>query len=813
MASTAPPPSRICFGSFELDPAAGELRKCGARIRLQPQPFRVLLLLVERSGEVVAREEIQRCLWKDSTFVDFEHGINFSINQIRVALSDNAEAPKYVQTLPRRGYRFIGAVQPSVASVPGQSVPQAQSPPEALADQSNDPSSLPMPANVSESPALRSEAKPVEPTVFWHRWPVVASVAVLAAAIAGTYLVRFFSHRQHVLTSQDTIVLADFTNTTGDQAFDGTLRSWLAVQLRQSPFLSVLTDERIQQTLPLMGQPPDTRLTPQVARDICMRTGSTAVVDGSIARLGGHYAVSLDAVNCPSGDSLAGEEVEVARKEDVLKALGAATTRLRTKLGESLSTVEKFSAPSQVTTPSLEALQVYDLGCENMGAGRLPDAIPLFQRAIGLDPQFASAYGHLSDAYANLGESGLAAQYIQKAYELRGSLSEPEKLDIETSYYSYVTGDLEKLRQTLELWAQLYPRDATPPLALGWVYDYLGQYDKGLEEAREALRLDPSLGTLNYNSLAYSFVILNRPEEARDTIHQGEKVGPFGHDSPPLHFGLYQLAFLENNTAGMSQQIVWAAGRPGIEDVLLGQEADTSAYHGRLADARGFSRRAVASAERAQLKETSGNHAADIALIEALVGNKVEAREEANLALRHSTGRDLQYGAALALALTNDSTNAQSLADDLARRFPADTIVQFNYLPALRAQIALNRKNPTDAIDALQVAVPYDLAIPPTAGALQLNLYPVYIRGYAYLAARRSTEAATEFKKILDHRGVVTNELIGALAHLGLGRAYAANGDIARSRAAYQDFFALWKDADPGIPRLVEAKAEYSKLK
>ena len=523
MASTAPPPTRICFGSFELDPAAGELRKCGARIRLQPQPFRVLLLLVERSGEVVTREEIQLCLWKDSTFVDFEHGINFSINQIRGALSDNAEAPQYVQTLPRRGYRFIGVVQPSVASVPLQSVSQALSVPEALADQSNDPSTdasiLPMLASVPESPPHRNEAKPVARAMVRRRWTAIASLAVLAVAIAGTYFFHVFSRRQHVLTSQDTIVLADFTNTTGDPAFDGTLRRWLAVQLRQSPFLNVLTDERIQQTLPLMGQPPDTRLTPQVARDICMRTGSTAVVDGSIARLGGHYAVSLDAVNCPSGDSLAGQEVEVARKEDVLKALGAATTRLRTTLGESLSTVEKFSAPSQVTTPSLEALQVYDLGCLNMGAGRLPDAIPLFQRAIRIDPNFAAAYNGLSTAYANLGESGLAAQYIQKAYELRGSLSEPEKLDIETSYYSYVTGDLEKDRQTLELWAQLYPQDATPPLALGWVYDFLGQYDKGLEGARES----PSPRSFPRPELCLSRLLLCILESARRST---------GHDPP-----------------------------------------------------------------------------------------------------------------------------------------------------------------------------------------------------------------------------------------------------------------------------------------
>jgi eukaryotic-like serine/threonine-protein kinase len=810
MASPASPPTKIRFDSFELDPISGELRKNGIHLRLQPQPFRVLLLLIERAGQVVTREEIQRCLWEDSTFVDFEHGINFSINQIRAALSDSAETPHYVQTLPRRGYRFIGAIEQPVQSVESLTEPSV---PEQSNEQFKDPSSLPL-ARLSDipAPAPPREAKLLARKVVWRRWAIIASLALLAIAVAGTYLVHFFRHRQHVLTGQDTIVLADFANTTGDPAFDGALRRALTMQLKQSPFLSVLSDARIRRTLPLMGKAADAPLTSQVARDLCMRTASTAVVEGSIARLGGHYVVGLDVVNCHSGDSLDEEQIEAARNEDVLKALGDATTRLRGKLGESLSTVEKFDAPSQVTTPSLEALQVFDLGCESMGAGRWPDAIPLLQRAIQLDPQFASAYGHLSDVYANLGENGLAAQYIQKAYELRGSLSEPEKLDVETSYYSYVTGDLEKDRQTLELWEQLYPRDPDAPLGLGNVYNNLGQYDKGLEGMRESLRLDP-FHALNYANLAYSYVILNRLEEARDTIHHAEKLGIFGHDSPDLHFGLYQLAFLENNAAARSQQVVWAAGKPGIEDLFLGHETDTSAYYGRLADARGFSRRAVASAERADLKETGGNHAADIALIEALMGNKVVARKQANVALDHSTGRDVQYGAALAFALTNDSTRARSLADDLARRFPEDTIVQFNYLPVLRAQIALNRKNATEAGDALQAAAPYDLAIPPTAGGLQLNLYPVYIRGQAYLAAHRGSEAATEFKKILDHRGAVFNELIGALAHLGLGRAYAVNGDIASSRAAYQDFFALWKNADPGIPRLAEARAEYSRLK
>ena len=355
-------------------------------------------------------------------------------------------------------------------------------------------------------------------------------------------------------------------------------------------------------------------------------------------------------------------------------------------------------------------------------------------------------------AYADLGENGLAAENAQKAYELRGPLSEHEKLSAEAAYHYFVTGDLEKQRQALELLARIYPRDPGPPFALGNLYVTLGQYDKALEGAREALRLDPS-SPLNYAFLADAYLNLNRLGEARNTIQEAQKNG----FASVLHGELYVLAFLENDAAGMSRQLAWAVGKPGIEDVLLGQEADTSAYYGRLVDARGFSRRAVASAERAELKETAANHEADIALIEALMGNKVEAQEQANLALRHSTGRDVQYGAALALALTKDSTKARSLADDLARRFPRDTLVQFNYLPTLRAQLALNRKNATQAIDTLQVAAPYDLALAPTMGTLSLNLYPVYLRGQAYLAAHRGAEAAAEFKKILDQRGVVSN--------------------------------------------------------
>jgi DNA-binding winged helix-turn-helix (wHTH) protein/Flp pilus assembly protein TadD len=495
MASPASPPTKIRFDSFELDLTSGELRKGGNRLRLQPQPFRVLLLLIERAGQVVTREEIQRCLWKDSTFVDFEHGINFSINQIRGALSDSAEKPRYVETVPRRGYRFIGTLeQPSP----------------------------PKPDRIQETTPPPVEGKPMAAKTARRHWPAIVALTVLAAGIAvGAY---FFSHRAPILNGQDTIVLDDFANTTWDPAFDGALRLALAVQLRQSPFLSVLSDARIRRTLPLMGQPADARLTSQVARDLCMRTGSTAVVDGSIESIGSHYAISLEVVNCRSGDSLAAEQVEVARKEDVLKAVGNAASKLRRKLGESLSTVERFDTPLEVTTSSLEALQAHDLGIKTLGQGNNAEAILLFQRAIRLDPNFATAYDDLSAAYSNLGENSQAAQNAKRAFELSGSLSEPEKLSTEAAYYGFVTGNLEKERQTLELWERIYPRDPVARFALTDVYDSLGLYEKGLDAAREALRLDPSDGS-NCTVVAYSYLLLNRLGEARNIIQEAQKDG------------------------------------------------------------------------------------------------------------------------------------------------------------------------------------------------------------------------------------------------------------------------------------------------
>ncbi len=610
--------------------------------------------------------------------------------------------------------------------------------------------------------------------------------------------------RGAAMTGAAVVIIVLAIGTTGDSVFDDALRQGLAVQLEQSPFLTLVSEQRIQQTLRLMDQPPDARLTPEIARDLCQRTQSAAVLDGSIARLGSQYVLGLKAVNCRTGDSLAQEQATADGKERVLKALGEAAANLRAKLGESLVTVQKLDTPiEQASTPSLEALQAYSLGRKTLvGKGDWAAAAPLFQRAIRLDPNFAMAYATLGVDYSNLGETTLASENTKKAYELRERVSEREKFYIESHYYQYVTGDLEKARQAYELWAQTYPRDLVPPSNLGVIYENLGEYDKALAESREALRLDPESGA-SYANLVAPYLYLNRLQEARATADEAQAKNL---DSPPLRFKLYVLAFLKNDAAGMAQQVAWSAGKPGVEDALLGGEADTAAYSGRLAKARELSRRAVTSAERAEEKENAAGNEAEAALREALFGNAAEARQRAGAALELSTGRDVQFYAALALGFAGDAARAQALADDLAKRFPEDTIVQFNYLPTIHAQLALDRNEASKAIETLRAATPYELG----QGG---GLYPVYVRGEAYLAAHRGSEAATEFQKILDQRGVVENEPIGALAHLGLARAYSMQGDPAKARSAYQDFLRLWSDADADIPVLVAAKAEYAKLK
>jgi DNA-binding winged helix-turn-helix (wHTH) protein/predicted Zn-dependent protease len=759
-------------------------------ITLPPKAFETLLVLVQHSERVVLKDDLMKTLWPD-TFVE-ESNLTQHIFQLRKALGDKAHDADYIVTVPGRGYRFAQKVEERIEP-DGDLIVHSRSVQRVTVEESESE------AAVASLARLRQKS--------WS-WTLGGAgvVALLGFVAASTY---FYLRNAHALTEKDTIVLADFANSTGDAVFDGTLRQGLAVQLAQSPFLNIVSDEKLAETLRFMGQPPEARLTPAIARDLCQRVGSRAFLSGSIAILGTQYVLGLKAVNCRTGDALAQEQVTADGKERVLKVLGDAAAKMRAKLGESFSTVQKLDTPvEEATTPSLEALQAFGLGVKTAEEmGDVAAAVHFYQRAIQVDPNFAMAYEALGVSYYNLGEASLAAESTKKAYELRERVSELERFNIEAHYHQYVTGDLEKARQAYEVWEQTYPRDFVPPGNLASIYRNFGQYDKSLAEMRESLRRNPA-SALSYADLVDSYYSLNRLEEARATAEeaQAKKL-----DSPLLRFGLYQLAFLQNDADGMAQQLAWAAGKPGVEDFMLFSESDTAAYSGRLRKAREFSRRAVASAERSKQKETAAGYEADAAMWEALLGNAPEARQRAAATLGLSTGRDVQDGAALALALAGDTARAQVLADDLAKRFPEDTNVQFNYLPTLRAQLALSRNDPSKAIEALKAAAPYELGTPGN-GEFSPALYPVYVRGETYLAAHQGSEAAVEFQKILDHRGVVQNGPIGALAHLALARAFAQAGDTEKSLAQYREFLTLWKEADPDLRPLKEAKAEYKKL-
>jgi serine/threonine protein kinase/Flp pilus assembly protein TadD len=636
-----------------------------------------------------------------------------------------------------------------------------------------------------------------------------AVAIIVAALVAGGVYWR--SHRSAKLTEKDTVVLADFTNTTGDPVFDGTLRQGLSSQLEQSPFLNLLSDEQVAQTLALMAQPKEARITRELAREVCQRTASAATIEGSISSLGSQYVVGLKAVNCHSGDLLAQEQATASGKEQVLKALGEASTKIREKLGESLASVQKYDAPAEnVTTSSLEALQAYTLGYQAMIVKNdAPGAIPQFQRAASLDPNFAMAYARLGTSYFNLGQDTRAAESIRKAYELRERVSEREKLYIVSHYQQFVTGDLEAARKAYELWAQTYPRDDVPQVNLSAIYGILGEYDKGLTAIQEALKVNPGAG-ISYGNLALGYVSVNRLDEARATAQEAQA---HNLDSPNIHLALYQIDFLHHDTAGMVHEAAGFMGKPGYEDAILYNDSEVAAYEGQFAKARALTRRASDSAQRADEKETGAGYEAEAALREALVGNLALAKQRAQEALVLSSGKDVVAVVATTLGLAGDSAQAARLADDLAKRFPEDTIVQFDYLPMIHASIALGSnasKDSDKAVAALAPSAPYELGNP--MQSINFTLYPVYLRGVGYLAGKQGSAGAGEFQKILDHPGIVLNEPIGALAHLGLARADAISGETAKARAAYQDFFALWKDADPDVPILKEAKAEYAKL-
>jgi len=769
----------VRFGSFEVDLQEGKLTKAGIRIRLQAQPLQILALLLDRPGQLVTRDEIRQKLWSQDTFVEFDDALNTAVRKLRTALNDSADNPRFLETIPRRGYRFVAPV-----------------------------AWTPEPTTVI----------PNTPRVRPHPYLYLLLVAALILAVAAVAAFRHFHRPVFAITPRDTIVLADFANTTGDPVFDDTLQTALNVSLRQSPFLNLLSGSEVAKTLQQMTRPASTKLTPEVARELCQRAGSKAYLAGSIGSLGSEYVLGLKAANCQNGDMLAQELVTAASKEKVLDALGGAASKLRGELGESLATVQKFDVPLvQATTSSLEALQALSMGRKASDEKGPAAALPFDQHAIALDPNFAMAYRAVGIDYTNLSEMGRAGEYFTKAFQLREHASEREKLTINAEYYSYATAELDKGAQTFQEEIEIYPRDEAAYVNLGLVYAAEGQYEKATEITRQGARLAPD-AVSEYENLANYSLALQRFDDTRQVIHeaQARKIDDF-----ILHNALYALAFLAADSAAMAEQQQWFAGKPEFENVGIALASDTDAHDGHVAKARELIKRAVRSAVQADNKENGAVYLAIAAQREAAFGNTEQARQLAAEALKLApASQGAESEAALAFALAGDTARAESLAQHLKKRFPLDTQMQSLWLPAIQAQLALDKRKPDVALNVLQAHSPIEFGQIPFVNNISC-LYTVYVRGEAYLAAGQGNAAATEFQKILDHGGIVWNCWTGALAHLGVARANAlqsrtspAAGDAARLRAlaAYKDFLTLWKDADPDVPILKQAKAEYAKL-
>jgi DNA-binding winged helix-turn-helix (wHTH) protein/tetratricopeptide (TPR) repeat protein len=713
------------FGPFRMDPDKQVLLRDGQLIAVTPKGFETLLVLVRRGREVVSKEELLKEIWPDS-FVE-EANLSQHIFKLRKALGDTLEGERYIVTLPGRGYRFAVPVR-TITEGGEVLIAQMRSRAQIVIEEhaskpvETQPVALPPPAH----------AKPK-----WRKWLLRSAIAA-AIAIAGLGLLLLLRHHQtsRALTETDTVVLADFANSTGDPVFDGTLRQGMAVQLEQSPFWSVISEQRMQQTLRLMGRPADARINRETAREICARTGSAAVLEGSIASLGTQYVLGLRAENCRSGDILADEQAQAARKEDVLGALDKTAIRLRSKLGESLNSVEKYATPvEEATTPSLEALNAYSLGRKVFFEKGNTAALPYLQRAVELDPNFAIAYRALGAMYLNLNQPGRMAENVRKAYELREKVSERERFYIESTYYWMGTGELEKAITVEELWRQSYPRDYALYVHLGVIYTRLGNLEKALEETRESVRLEPNSG-INYMNLCIAYIYLDRLDEAEAVVKQAEERKL---ESEGLLGARYQLAFLKGDTAQMAHTVSAAMGKPGTEDVLLDAQANTEAWHGRWKDARQLTRRAMSSAEQNEARETAAGYEARMALGEVESGMREEARSDAYAAIKLASNRDVLERVALTLAL--------------------DTLVQRYRLPAITAAVALQHKDAKRAVELLQVTSPIELGD-------NGEPFPIYLRGEAYLMLHDGNAAAAEFQKFIDHRGRVGNFPWGALARL-----------------------------------------------
>ncbi|MFZ1917926.1 MAG: winged helix-turn-helix domain-containing protein [Terriglobales bacterium] len=788
------------FGPFRIDPDNRQLLRENEPVSLQPKAFDILLVLVQNAGNVVLKEDLMKTVWPD-TFVE-EANLSQHIFVLRKTLGDAVEEKRYIVTVPGRGYRFAQ----KVLAVPEEDKDTEEEPGTTDSTEEQIVVARRSLARVVVEGERKTGAR------FWLAAAAIAAAIALAAGISWRY------QRKLRLTEKDTIVLGDFDNKTGDTVFDGTLRQGLAAQLEQSPFLHLLSDARISQTLSLMTQRKDARLSPELAREVCQRTASTAVLDGTIAQIGTRYLLTLTAINCSTGDMLASAEAKANDKDHVLDALGTVASDIRPKLGESLATVQKFDVTlRQATTSSLEALRADSLGEKFLYQGDPTLAPPYFQRAVELDPNFAMAYLQLGISYYTLGEGGRAPECFAKAFSLREHASEREKLQIDSAYYGNVTGEIYKAIQSLEEVIEIY-RHNSAYNGLTHFYTKIGQYEKAADAARKLIASDPDKN-LGFASLAEDDIALQNFSGARQVIQQTQARGG---DSHFLHGELYTLSFLQSDSAGMQEQERWFASQPRYATDGIALAAETEIYAGHVNKARELTKQVIDSALRAGDKGDAAWDEANRALQEAALGYLAEARESAAEALKLAPGDPgVTVQAALALAMTGETARAAGLAQDLNKKYPLDTQLQLLGLPVIEAQLELDRREPEAAVNALRAGLPIEFADTPFSSNTSC-LYPAYLRGEAYLAAGQGTAAAGEFQKIIDHNGLVGNCWTGALAHLGVARAnvlqartsQGSDADAARTRAlaAYKDFLTLWKDADADIPILKEAKAEHAKL-
>ncbi|HEX8892942.1 MAG TPA: winged helix-turn-helix domain-containing protein [Terriglobales bacterium] len=789
------------FGSFRIDATDQCLWHDGKRVQITPKAFDVLRYLVDHPARLVTQDEILEAIWPE-VYVNPEV-LRKYILEIRKALDDKPDDPQFVETVPKRGYRFV-------APVHDESTIESPARPGEAAGSEPVTETLPLVTGQREPEQGPPVVSAPSPTRQRKLWGISLVLGVLAVVLPATLIVGTFWHSVSAakLTDKDTVVLTDFVNKTGDPIFDETLRQGLSSQLEQSPLLNLLSERRIAETLALMTYSSGTRLTGKLASDVCQRTASAATIEGSISTLGSQYVLGVRAVDCRSGDLLAEEQVTANGKEQVLRALSDAATDLRRKLGESLSSVQKYDAPAEnVTTPSLDALQAYSLGYKAMiTKADFLGAIPLFHRALSLDPNFAMAYARLGTCYANLGQNANSDESLSKAYDLRQRLSEREKLYITSHYEHLVKEDLEGALKTYELWMQTYPRDIVPRHNAAAIYAETGDPERAVPLEQEVLKVEPESG-ITYENLISSYLELNRLDEAKATARNAQ-----AHqlDFPRLHRLLYMVDWLKHDTRGMEQEVAWLRGKPRW-DVMLYEESDTAAYIGQFGKARDLTREAInAIGHSDSAQDTAAAYIAGGALREALVGNLELAKRQARNSLGSSKDKDDECMSAIALGLAGDADQATQVADDLARRFPQNVTVQLTDLPAIHGAIALGSGDAGTAVDAFSKVNPYGMGF--TNKTARLVFYPAYLRGVAFLALQDGAPALAEFQKIIDSPGFVENEPIGALAYLGIGRAHALSNNRAKARSAYQGFFALWKNADSDIPILREAKVEYARL-